>query len=90
MIPRCRPPTAIALPRNSGFIACSTEAKKASASKWTILRTRSVDGDFLIGRIYSGKTFKKVLSSPCGVTFITQSVEGQMNLEHCAKGGSES
>ena len=36
MMPRFSPPTAMALPRNRGSAACSTDAKKASASRWTM------------------------------------------------------
>src|SRR6266581_7478657 len=38
MIPRFSPPTAIGLPRNRASAACSTDAKKASASRWTMDR----------------------------------------------------
>src|SRR6267154_4119448 len=38
MMPRFSPPTAMGLPRNRGSAVCSTEAKKASASRWTIER----------------------------------------------------
>src|SRR5262245_23566563 len=43
MMPRFSPPTAIGLPRRRGSDACSTEAKKASASKWTMERGRGID-----------------------------------------------
>src|SRR5579872_3561483 len=36
MMPRCVPPTATGFPRRRMSAACSTDAKKASASKWTI------------------------------------------------------
>ena len=38
MMPRLSPPTAMALPRRRESADCSTEAKKASASKWTMVR----------------------------------------------------
>src|SRR5260221_9058828 len=38
MMPRFSPPTAMGLPRNRGSAVCSTEAKKASASRWTMER----------------------------------------------------
>src|SRR5207249_11704358 len=41
MMPRFSPPTAMGLPRKRGSEACSTEAKKASASRWTMERGRS-------------------------------------------------
>jgi hypothetical protein len=37
-MPRFSPPTAIGFPRKRTSAACSTEAKKASASKWTMER----------------------------------------------------
>src|SRR5512137_2594204 len=37
-MPRFSPPTATGLPRRRGSAACSTEAKKASASRWTMER----------------------------------------------------
>ena len=36
MMPRFSPPTAIGLPRSRGSAACSTDAKNASASRWTM------------------------------------------------------
>jgi len=36
-IPLRSPPTATGLPRNLGSAACSTDAKKASASRWMII-----------------------------------------------------
>src|ERR1017187_6703641 len=41
MMPRLSPPTAMGLPRNRVSAACSTDAKKASASRWTIVRMPS-------------------------------------------------
>src|SRR6516225_8173233 len=38
MMPRFSPPTAMGLPRNRASAACSTEAKKASASRCTMER----------------------------------------------------
>ena len=38
MIPRFSPPTATGLPRSRESAACSTDAKKASASRWTMAR----------------------------------------------------
>src|SRR5947207_2267616 len=37
MMPRRSPPTAIGFPLSFGSAACSTDAKKASASRWTII-----------------------------------------------------
>src|SRR5438552_11195014 len=42
MMPRFSPPTATGLPRKRASAACSTEAKKASASRWTIERCKQV------------------------------------------------
>ena len=36
MMPRFSPPTATGFPRKRTSAACSTDAKKASASKWTM------------------------------------------------------
>src|SRR5690349_15216285 len=47
MMPRRSPPTAMAFPRSFGSPACSTAAKKASASKWTM--TRGIDARRNIG-----------------------------------------
>ena len=41
MMPRLSPPTAMGLPRNRVSAACSTDAKKASASRWTMVRLMS-------------------------------------------------
>ncbi|NDG72824.1 MAG: hypothetical protein EBY32_16305 [Proteobacteria bacterium] len=35
--PRAEPPTATGLPRRRASAACSTEAKNASASRWSIM-----------------------------------------------------
>src|SRR5436190_6705374 len=37
MMPRRSPPTAIGFPLSFGSAACSTDAKNASASRWTII-----------------------------------------------------
>src|SRR5262245_59118035 len=42
MMPRFSPPTAIGLPRSRASAACSTEAKKASASRWMMERSHSM------------------------------------------------
>src|SRR5437667_10113120 len=41
MMPRFSPPTATGLPRRRESAACSTDAKKASASRWTMTRGTS-------------------------------------------------
>src|SRR2546425_3064541 len=46
MMPRFSPPTATGLPRNRASAACSTEAKKASASRWTMARESAIDPFF--------------------------------------------
>src|SRR5712671_3214734 len=40
-MPRFSPPTATGLPRRRESAACSTDAKKASASRWTMTRGTS-------------------------------------------------
>src|SRR5437899_5668042 len=37
-MPRFSPPTAIGLPRKRASVACSTDAKNASASRWMMVR----------------------------------------------------
>src|SRR5262249_36357950 len=41
MMPRFSPPTATGLPRRRESAACSTDAKKASASRWTMTQGTS-------------------------------------------------
>src|SRR6516225_237734 len=52
MTPRFSPPTAMGLPRNRGSAVCSTEAKKASASRWTMERGIALDVTTLTSSSY--------------------------------------
>ncbi len=69
MIPRFSPPTAIGLPRNRGSAACSTEAKKASASKWTIERGKDIVSSAHLRLRTSATMTPWICSSSCGMRF---------------------
>src|SRR5438874_2345022 len=51
MMPRRSPPTAIGFPRNFGSPACSTAAKNASASRWTMTRGMDARGVSVHGSV---------------------------------------
>src|SRR5881396_2559329 len=65
MIPRFSPPTAIGLPRNRASAACSTDAKKASASRCTMDRDRGKRGE---GRAESGEVGRV---TPCAPSLLS-------------------